>query len=70
MKKTPERVVKMYALLFSGYRQATKPVWGEVFEAESHGLVAVRHIPFYSMCEHHLVPIFGEVQIAYLPRNG
>ena len=70
MKKTPERVVKMYALLFSGYRQQTKPVWGEVFEAESHGLVAVRHIPFYSMCEHHLVPFFGEVQIAYLPRNG
>ena len=70
MEKTPERVVQMYALLFSGCQRETKPIWGEVFEAESHGLVAVRHLPFYSMCEHHLVPFFGEVQIAYLPRDG
>ncbi len=70
MEKTPERVAKMYALLFSGCGQATKPVWGEVFEAESQGIVAVKHIPFYSMCEHHLVPFFGEVELAYLPRDG
>lgn len=70
LEKTPKRVAKMYALLFSGCREETKPIWGEVFETESHGLVAVRHIPFYSMCEHHLVPFFGEVQIAYLPRDG
>lgn len=70
LEKTPKRVAKMYTLLFSGCREETKPIWGEVFETESHGLVAVRHIPFYSMCEHHLVPFFGEVQIAYLPKDG
>lgn len=70
LEKTPKRVAKMYALLFSGCREETKPIWGEVFETGSHGLVAVRHIPFCSMCEHHLVPFFGEVQIAYLPKDG
>ena len=70
MEKTPERVAKMYALLFSGVGQATKPLWGEVFTAECQGLVAVRHIPFYSMCEHHLLPFFGEVHLAYLPHEG
>lgn len=70
MEQTPERVAKMYALLFSGCGQTTAPLWGEVFETESRGLVAVRHIPFYSTCEHHLVPFFGEVQLAYLPHEG
>ena len=69
MEKTPERVAKMYALLFSGVGQATKPLWGEVFKAECQGLVAVRHIPFYSMCEHHLLPFFGRVHVAYIPNH-
>ena len=43
---------------------------GETFPTGSQGLVAVRHIPFYSMCEHHLVPFFGTVDIAYLPHEG
>lgn len=69
MEKTPERVAKMYELLFSGNKD-TKDIWGEMFNSGATGIVAVRHIPFYSMCEHHLVPFFGEVNIAYLPKNG
>ena len=69
MEKTPERVAKMYEMLFDGVGQETHDIWGETFDAGpgADGIVAVRHIPFYSMCEHHLVPFFGEVNIAYLP---
>lgn len=56
MEKTPERVAKMYQFLFNGIGLDTAPIWGETFDAGSDGMVAVRHIPFYSMCEHHLVP--------------
>ena len=64
MEKTPERVARMYEFLFNGMNADTASIWGETFDAGSEGIVAVRHIPFYSMCEHHLVPFFGEVSIA------
>jgi GTP cyclohydrolase I len=70
MEQTPARVAKMYAYLFSGMDRDTQDIWGETFPTGSQGLVAVRHIPFYSMCEHHLVPFFGTVDIAYLPHEG
>lgn len=70
MEKTPERVAKMYASLFDGLGCDTKDLWGELFHTGADGLVAVRRIPFHSMCEHHLVPFFGEVNIVYLPRDG
>lgn len=69
MERTPERVAEMYALLFSGGGE-TADIWGETFDSGAEGIVAIRHIPFYSMCEHHLVPFFGEINIAYLPRDG
>ena len=70
MEKTPERVAKMYKYLFNGVGQPTAPVWGETFSSTSAGIIAVRKIPFFSMCEHHLVPFFGEVHIAYIPHDG
>lgn len=70
MEKTPARVVSLYKELFSGKDKPTAPLWGELFEGEAQGLVAVKKIPFVSMCEHHLVPFFGEVSIAYIPSEG
>lgn len=70
MEKTPERVVKMYEYLFSGCGRDTSAIWGDIFQTETKGMVAVRDIPFYSMCEHHLVPFFGQVNIVYLPQEG
>lgn len=70
MEKTPERVAKLYGQLFSGLGPVQPEEWGELFESDATGLVAVRHIPFYSMCEHHLVPFFGEVDIVYQPHKG
>jgi len=43
---------------------------GELIQTASNGLVAVRNLRFYSICEHHLLPFFGTVQIAYYPHNG
>lgn len=70
MEKTPERVAGMYEYLFNGMGRNTDAVWGERFTADNDGIVAVKDIPFYSMCEHHLVPFFGRVSIAYKPHQG
>ena len=70
MEKTPERVTEMFELLFSGCTEDAGAAWGELFETSAQGLTGVQHIPFYSLCEHHLVPFFGEVHIAYLPKDG
>ena len=70
MERTPARVARMYASLFDGMGKDPNAIWGETFQTGAQGLVAVRHIPFYSMCEHHLVPFFGEVSVVYWPSGG
>lgn len=68
---TPARVAKSYRELFSGYDLATEDVLGRTFEevAGYDDMVLVKDIPFYSHCEHHMVPIIGRAHVAYLP-NG
>jgi GTP cyclohydrolase IA len=70
--ETPARVVKAYEELFSGYRQDPKEVLERVFaEVEGYDdLVLVRDIPFFSHCEHHMVPFVGKAHIAYYPTDG
>ncbi len=70
MEKTPDRVAQMYEELFSGLQQHSKDIWGDVFPTDYKGLVAVKDIPFYSTCEHHLLPFFGTVDIVYQPKDG
>lgn len=70
MKKTPERVAQLYEYLFQGRTIDPAEVWGEIFPTEYNGLVMVKNIPFYTMCEHHLVPFFGKAHIVYAPHNG
>ena len=70
MERTPERVTRLYQKLFAGRGKDTASLWGETFAAETSGIAAVRDIPFYSMCEHHLVPFLGRVGIAYVPKDG
>ena len=69
-EETPRRVAMMYREIFSGVDQDPATALGSHFNEETDGLVIVRDIPFYSMCEHHLVPFFGKAHIAYLPQNG
>ncbi|MCF3639784.1 GTP cyclohydrolase I FolE [Rhizobium sp. TRM95111] len=66
---TPSRVAKAYRELFSGYDLAPEDVLGRTFEevAGYDDIVLVKDIPFYSHCEHHMVPIIGKAHVAYLP---
>ena len=70
MRETPARAAEMYAELFAGLRSDTAVLWAETMTEDTAGLVAVRDIPFYSMCEHHLLPFFGTVDIVYRPQDG
>lgn len=68
---TPDRIANMYEEIFRGMFQDAKKHLEIYFQDEGHEeLVLVKDIPFYSMCEHHLVPFFGEAHIAYLPKGG
>ncbi|WP_436837083.1 GTP cyclohydrolase I FolE [Planococcus shixiaomingii] len=67
---TPKRVAKMYAEVFSGLQEDPKEFFKTVFHEDHEELVLVKDIPFYSMCEHHLVPFFGKAHVAYIPRDG
>jgi GTP cyclohydrolase IA len=66
--KTPERVAKALTWLTRGYALDAADVVGDaVFEEAHESMVLVRDIEMYSMCEHHMLPFFGKVHIAYLP---
>ncbi|OEH93459.1 GTP cyclohydrolase I FolE [Bacillus solimangrovi] len=67
---TPKRVAKMYAEVFRGLNQDPKEYFATIFSEDHEELVLVKDIPFYSMCEHHLVPFFGTAHVAYIPKNG
>jgi GTP cyclohydrolase I len=69
---TPKRVVKAFKEFYSGYHDDPKDVLNKIF-AEVEGyedIVLVRDIPFYSHCEHHMVPFYGVAHIGYYPTKG
>lgn len=69
--RTPERFEKAMAELTSGYKQDVTQVVGEgIFKAENSGLVCVREIEFFSLCEHHMLPFWGKASIAYYPNEN
>ena len=67
---TPKRVAKMYAEMFSGLSEDPKQFFNTVFHEDHEEFVLVKDIPFYSMCEHHLVPFYGKAHVAYIPKDG
>ena len=70
LKRTPERVARMYAELLSGYHTDPVAVVNDaIFEVEYDEMVIVRDIEFYSLCEHHLLPFMGRVHVAYIPKG-
>lgn len=69
LKETPRRIAAMFEEIFSGIGKDPAEALNVFFEADSDDPVAVCNIPFYSMCEHHLLPFFGTVSVIYLPQN-
>ena len=68
LRDTPERYAKAMRFLTSGYESEPEDVvGGGIFSAEGEGVVLVRDVEFHSLCEHHLLPFFGRVHVAYLP---
>ena len=65
--KTPERVAKMYEECFAGLTEDPAQFFETTFDEGHEEMVLVRNIPFYSMCEHHLAPLFGVAHVAYIP---
>ncbi|RLA70958.1 MAG: GTP cyclohydrolase I FolE [Epsilonproteobacteria bacterium] len=68
LEKTPNRVAKALKFLTEGYDQDPEEILGEaLFTTSNDEMVLVRDIEFYSMCEHHMLPIIGRVHVAYIP---
>jgi len=66
--KTPHRVAKAYEFLTSGYQKDIDSVLnGAIFHEKYDEMVLVKNIDFYSLCEHHMLPFYGKVHIAYIP---
>jgi len=70
LKETPLRVAKMYEEIFSGMEQDPKDYFDVIFSENHEEVVLVKDIPFYSMCEHHLLPFHGVAHVAYIPKAG
>jgi GTP cyclohydrolase IA len=68
--KTPERVEKSLTWLTRGHGMGVREVLGDaLFDEDHHNMVIVKDIEMYSLCEHHMLPFFGKVHVAYIP-NG
>lgn len=67
IKDTPRRIAEMYAELFSGLDADPKTELAVGFQEGHRELVILRDIPFYSMCEHHLLPFYGVAHVGYIP---
>ncbi len=68
LRKTPKRVSDVFSDLTSGYRMTLAGVVGNsMFKAENHDLVLLKDIPFFSLCEHHVLPFYGKAHVAYIP---
>ena len=71
LQNTPQRVAEMYAELFSGLGQDPKEELATGFGEGHREMVVVKDIPFYAMCEHHLLPFYGLAHVGYIPNvNG
>ena len=70
LKETPARVARMYEEIFSGLEEDPGRYFQVIFSEDHEELVLIKDIPFYSMCEHHLVPFYGVAHVGYIPKGG
>ena len=70
LEETPGRVRRMYRELTAGYHvDPERLVNNAIFDVDYSEMVVVKDIPFYSLCEHHLLPFFGKAAVAYIPEG-
>jgi len=69
LRRTPERVAKMYSELFKGINKNPEKVIRVYNTPHYDEIIILKDISFYSFCEHHLLPFFGKVHIAYIPKD-
>lgn len=69
LEETPARVARMYAEMFRGLKAEPRKHLRKVFTQKYDEIVVIKNISFESMCEHHLLPFFGVVHVAYLPKG-
>ena len=67
LKETPDRIVKMCQEIFDGIEKKDANELCKTFHSPYAGIVLEKDIPFYSMCEHHILPFFGKVHVGYVP---
>ncbi len=70
MEETPHRYAKALKELTSGYEQNPGSILSTTFPEQQDEMVVLRHVPFYSLCEHHMLPFFGTATVGYLPGEG
>jgi GTP cyclohydrolase IA len=70
LTRTPERIEKSMAFLTKGYREDSREILrGALFDVAYDEMVIVKEIEMFSLCEHHLLPFFGKVHVAYIPKG-
>jgi len=70
LRRTPERISRMYDEILAGYKVDPVALVNEaMFDVEYDEMVVIKDIEFFSMCEHHMLPFYGRVHVAYIPTN-
>ncbi len=67
LKETPDRIARMYEEIYGGMDESPREHLQKTFTAEKNEMVLEKDITFYSTCEHHLMPFYGKVHVAYIP---
>jgi len=68
LRETPSRLIRVFKEIFDGYQQSPRDVL-KLFDSEYKGMTVFKNIPFYSMCEHHILPIIGIIDIGLIPNQ-